>query len=365
MTTVTQTLVQRRRRLAEALTGARLDALAVAHLPNVRYLTGFTGSNAVLLLAGKRAILYTDPRYTIQARQECDIPVRIIAQGPLWTAVASEIERRVWRNVGLEASHVSHQQWQSVSRALGRAARLKDASGLVEKLRMVKDAGEIEAIRASVHLAAKAFGKAIRKARVGMTELALAAEIDHQMRLLGAEGPAFETIVASGDRSALPHARPTARPIAPNQILLVDMGASLNGYMSDMTRVVHLGPPSVEARRLYDAVREAQLAAIAAVVPGATVGDVDAAARGALRQRGLDRLFTHSTGHGLGLEIHEGPRLGKLAQERLEPGMVVTIEPGAYQEGFGGVRIEDTVLVTDSGVEVLTPTSKDFLEIPL
>ena len=357
--------MQRRRRLAEALTRARLDALAVTHLPNVRYLTGFTGSNAVLLLAGKRAILYTDPRYTLQARQECDIPVRIIAQGPLWAGVTREIERRAWRNVGLEASHVSHQQWQSVARALVRAARLKDASGLVEKLRMVKDVGEIAAIRQSVHLAAKAFSKAIRKARAGMPELALAAEIDHQMRLLGAEGPAFETIVASGERSALPHARPTARPIAPNQILLVDMGASLNGYMSDMTRVVHLGPPSIEARRLYDAVLEAQLAAIAAVVPGATAGDVDAAARGALRKRGLDRLFTHSTGHGLGLEIHEGPRLGRLAQERLEPGMVITIEPGAYQEGFGGVRIEDTVLVTDSGVEVLTPTSKEFLEIPL
>lgn len=365
MTTVAHTFVDRRRRLAEALTGARLDALAVAHLPNVRYLTGFTGSNAVLLLAGRKATLYTDPRYTLQARQECDLPVRIVAQGPLWSGVASEVRRRGWRSVGLEASHVSHQQWQNIASSLGRAVRLKDASGLVEKLRMVKDAGEIAAIRASVHLAAKAFGKAIRKARVGMTELALAAEIDHQMRLLGAEGPAFETIIASGERSALPHARPTARPIAPNQILLVDMGASLHGYMSDMTRVVHLGTPSAEARRLYDAVLEAQLAAIAAVVPGASAGDVDAAARGALRDRGLDRLFTHSTGHGLGFEIHEGPRLGKLAQERLEPGMVITIEPGAYQEGFGGVRIEDTVLVTPSGVEVLTPTSKEFLEIPL
>jgi Xaa-Pro aminopeptidase len=365
LTTVAHTFVDRRRRLAEALTGARLEALAVAHLPNVRYLTGFTGSNAVLLLDGRRSTLYTDPRYTLQARQECDIPVRIIAQGPLWTGVTREIQRRSWKHVGLEASHVSQQQWQSVAQALGRAVRLKDASGLVEKLRMVKDAGEIAAIRASVQLAAKAFHKAIRKVRAGQTELALAAEIDHQMRLLGAEGPAFETIVAAGERSALPHARPTARPIAPNQILLVDMGASLNGYMSDMTRVVHAGPPSVEARPLYDAVLEAQLAAIAAVAPGMTVGGVDAAARGALRKRRLDRLFTHSTGHGLGLEIHEGPRLGRLAQERLEPGMVVTIEPGAYQEGFGGVRIEDTVLVTPTGVEVLTPTSKEFLEIPL
>lgn len=347
-----------------ALTGARLDAIAVGHLPNVRYLTGFTGSNAVLLFAAAKPVLFTDPRYTIQARQECDVPVRIVAQGPLWAEVAREIEKRAYRSTGLEAEHVSHVQWTAVAQVLGRGRRLKDASGQVERLRMKKDPGEIEAIRRAVALSSRAFAKAIRKARPGMSELALAAELDHQMRLLGAEGPAFETIVASGDRSALPHARPTARPIAADRILLVDMGASLNGYMSDMTRVAHMGPPSPAARRLYDAVLEAQLAAIDAVKPGATAAGVDAAARAALRRRGLAKLFTHSTGHGLGLEIHESPRLGRLAPAPLEPGMTITIEPGAYQQGLGGVRIEDTVLVTDHGAEVLTPTSKEFLVIP-
>lgn len=356
--------MDRRRLLADALTGARLDALAVAHLPNVRYLTGFTGSNAVLLFSA-RPVLYTDPRYTLQAREECDIPVRIVSEGPLWTEVARDIARRGLQTVGLEGDKVSHSSWLSVAQAVGRHIKLKDASGHVERLRMRKDPEEVEAIRRAVRLNSKAFARAIRKARSGMTELALAAEIDHQMRLLGAEGPAFETIVASGDRSALPHARPTARPIAANRILLVDMGASLCGYTSDMTRVAHMGEPSPEARRLYDAVLEAQLSAIAAVRPGATAGQVDAAARRTLRKSGLARLFTHSTGHGLGLEIHEGPRLGRLSTATLEPGMVITIEPGVYQQGFGGVRIEDTVLVTPTGAEVLTPTSKEFLVLPL
>lgn len=347
-----------------ALTGARLDAIAVGHLPNVRYLTGFSGSNAVLLFDGSKPILFTDPRYTIQARQECDVPVRIVAHGPLWADAAREIRKRNYRWTGLEADRVSHAQWTSIAQVLGRSLRMKDASGQVERLRMKKDAGEIEAIRSAVALCSRAFAKAIRKARPGMSELALAAELDHRMRLLGAEGPAFETIVAAGERSALPHARPTARPLAPNQILLVDMGASLNGYMSDMTRVAHIGRPSPAARRLYDAVLEAQLAAIAAVQPGVSAAAVDAAARAALRKRGLANLFTHSTGHGLGLEIHESPRLGRRATGTLEPGMTITIEPGVYQQGFGGLRIEDTVLVTEAGAEVLTPTSKEFLVIP-
>lgn len=349
--------------MAQALTGARLDALAVAHLPNVRYLTGFTGSNAVLLLAGSKPVLYTDPRYTLQARAECDVAVKIVAQGPLWTEVAREIGRRGLKRVGLEAEHLSHAQWQGVAEALGKGVQLKNASGLVERLRMVKDAGEVESIRRSVALASKAFARAIRKVKPGMTEVALAAELDHQMRLLGAEGPAFETIVASGERSALPHARPTARAIEQDRILLVDMGASLDGYASDMTRVAHLGRATVEARRLYEAVLEAQEAATAAIRPGVSAGDVDAAARRVLKRHRLDKLFTHSTGHGLGLEIHEGPRIGRLTTLPLEAGMVLTVEPGAYREGFGGVRIEDTVLVTPTGVEVLTPTSKEFLEI--
>ena len=243
---------------------------------------------------------------------------------------------------------------------LGKAARPVPVRDLVEGLRMVKSEGEIASIRRSVLLNSEAYARAMAEVRVGMTELELAAELDHHMRLLGAEAPAFETIVAAGARSALPHARPGNGRLKLNQLLLIDMGASLAGYASDMTRVAHLGRPGARARALYAAVLEAQMCAIEAVRPGATCAEVDAAARRPLERRKLGEFFTHSTGHGLGLEIHEGPRVGLKGTTVLEPGMVITIEPGVYLQGFGGVRIEDTVRVTQAGVEVLTPTAKEL-----
>jgi Xaa-Pro aminopeptidase len=228
---------------------------------------------------------------------------------------------------------------------------------------MVKSDEEIELIRASVITNSQAFGRAVKKLRIGMSERDLAAEIDCQMRRLGAERPAFETIVASGERSALPHARPGANPIASGQLLLVDMGASRDGYASDMTRMIFTGRPGTRVKRLYAAVLEAQLAAVDAVRDGITADAVDRRARQTLKRHGLDKAFVHSTGHGLGLEIHEPPRVGKREKTRLEAGMVITIEPGAYLEGLGGVRIEDTVLVTERGCDVLTPTPKELLAI--
>ena len=183
------------------------------------------------------------------------------------------------------------------------------------------------------------------------------------MKILGAEKAAFDTIVAGGERSALPHAHPTGYRLVGNELLLIDMGACLDGYCSDMTRVVHLGPPAKRVKQMYAAVLEAQLAAIDAVRPGATAGSVDKAARQVLKKHGLDKAFVHSTGHGLGLEIHEPPRLGRKDETILVPGMAITIEPGAYVEGQGGIRIEDTVLVTATGCEILTPTPKEFLSI--
>jgi Xaa-Pro aminopeptidase len=194
-----------------------------------------------------------------------------------------------------------------------------------------------------------------------MTERDLAAEIGYRMRRLGADGEAFETIVASGERSALPHAHPTSRPIQPNQLLLVDMGATVAGYASDMTRTHVVGKPTAEARRMHKAVLESQLAAIDSIRPGVSCASVDRAARSVLRAHRLNDLFIHSTGHGLGLEIHEAPRLGRKERAKLEPGMAITIEPGVYAEGLAGVRIEDTVVVTSSGCEVLTPTGKELV----
>ena len=226
---------------------------------------------------------------------------------------------------------------------------------------MVKSASELECIRRSVEVNSRAFEQTAPRIRAGMSERDLAAELEYRMRRLGAEKPAFETIVLSGARAALPHGQPTAAPLGSGLLALVDMGAFQDGYASDMTRMIFLGSPGAKVRRMYQAVREAQWAAIEAVRPGATAGSVDRAARAALARHGLDRAFVHSTGHGLGLEIHEPPRLGKRERTRLCPGMAITIEPGIYLEGWGGIRIEDTVVVTERGCEILTPTTKELL----
>jgi Xaa-Pro aminopeptidase len=337
--------------------------MVVSHLPNVRYLSGFTGSNGLLVVTRRSTTLFTDPRYDIQSAQECDCPARAVT-GPTWRAAIAELRRRRVRRLALESARLSHDTWTLVEEGLGPRARLTPVRELVETLRMVKSPDEIEKVRRSVRLCSQAFAQVVKWLRPGRTELEIAAELDHRMRRLGAEAAAFETIVAVGERAALPHASPGETRFEPGRSLLIDMGACLNGYASDMTRVVHCGPPPARLRRIYDAVLEAQLAGIAAVKPGATAHDVDAAARNALKKRKLDQYFTHSTGHGLGLEIHESPRLGANSKTVLEPGMTITVEPGVYIEGFGGVRIEDTVLVSETGVDVLTPTSKQFLEIP-
>jgi Xaa-Pro aminopeptidase len=235
--------------------------------------------------------------------------------------------------------------------------------GLVEKLRMVKSPGEVEAIRRSVRINSEAFDRAVEHLRPGLSENFFAAEIDFQQRAAGAEGSSFDTIVASGPRSALVHARPSGDPILPNELLLIDMGAQCGGYASDMTRMAFPGTPGRLVRSRYKAVLEAQHAAIDAVREGIDSRAVDRAARGVLDKHGFKDNFAHSTGHGLGLEIHEPPRVARRWGTVLEAGMAITIEPGIYIAGFGGIRIEDTVLVTARGCEVLTPTSKDLLTV--
>jgi Xaa-Pro aminopeptidase len=273
------------------------------------------------------------------------------------------IRRNRWRRVGFETRRIDYASYQLLKEHLPVACALEPLGDTIEQQRMVKSLSEIELIRASVQTNSKAFQLAVRNLKPGMREYELAAELDYQMRRLGAERPAFDTIVASGHRTALPHAQPTEARLENDQLVLVDMGATQAGYASDMTRMLHLGRPAARVRRLYAAVLEAQMAALAEVCEGATAGGVDRKARQTMRAHGLEKAFLHSTGHGVGLEIHEPPRLGKKDKTRLRSGMVVTIEPGAYLEGFGGVRIEDTVLVTEYGCEVLTPTAKDLLLI--
>jgi Xaa-Pro aminopeptidase len=346
----------RRERAVSLLEEPKLEALLVTNLHNVRYLTGFTGSNAaVLLFKSRPAILFTDPRYTVQSRQQVTCRVRI-AKGPLTKSITQELDRTRVRRVGFEQDNLTVAQFESFKR------KMEPVTGLIERLRVVKDSAEIEKIRASVLSNSTALEAALKRFRIGMKESELAAEIDYQNRKLGAEAPSFDTIVAAGERAALPHAQPGAAKIGPG-ILLIDMGAFRDGYASDMTRMVHVGPATPKYKQAYRAVLEAQLAAIDAVKPGATTNAVDRAARGTLKEHGLEREFIHSTGHGLGLEIHELPRIGRKDKTKLETGMAITIEPGVYIEGWGGIRIEDTVLVTQSGCEILTPTTKELREI--
>jgi Xaa-Pro aminopeptidase len=352
---------ERRRALASEFEKRKIDAMFIAFLPNVRYLTGFTGSNgAVLLKKCGAAIFFTDPRYRLASASEVGCPVKVCA-GPTLPEVARAIRAARIRRLGFEKSRLGYESFEFLREGLGAACRLVPVAGAVEARRVIKSPAEIELIRRAVRTNSAAFEAALRAIRPGRTrEADLAAEIDYRMRRLGAERPAFDTIVAVAERTALPHAQPSDRILEPNALLLIDMGATQAGYASDMTRVVSLGNPSSRIRKLYRAVLEAQLAAIDAVRPGAPAGLVDRKAREVLKAKGLDKAFVHSTGHGLGLEIHEPPRLGKREKARLEPGMAITIEPGAYLEGFGGVRIEDTVVVTATGCEILTDTSKEL-----
>lgn len=338
----------------------KIDALLVSAPPNVRYLSGFTGDNGLLLVTPDWQMLFTDPRFTIQAAEECTCEVKIVTKTPLDQAALQTICRNRIKRVGFEASRMLYDVYRRMVESLPDGVKLKPIGPVVDRVRMVKSDDEIARIRRSVLTNSAAFEKATRSIRAGARESTIAAELEYQMRRLGAEKAAFETIVAMGPRSALPHAQPTARKLANNELLLIDMGACQDGYMSDMTRVLFLGQPSRRVRGMYDAVLKAQLAGIDAVRPGVTAAYVDRATRRVLEADGLGKEFVHSTGHGLGLEIHEGPRLGRRDKTKLAAGMVVTIEPGAYIRDFGGVRIEDTVLVTKSGCEVLTPTSKEL-----
>jgi Xaa-Pro aminopeptidase len=348
----------RREKLRATLRLYKTDGWAVTALANIRYLTGFTGSNAILLLSAEHGILFTDPRYRTQAAQECDCDVKIV-KGPLLIEVARWIQRLRVKSLAIERNRISYEDYVQL-KELGLGVRLKPVAGAVENLRLIKSATEIATIQAAVQLNSAALEQALRHFKATVTEIDLAAEIDYQMRHLGADGTAFETIVASGERSALPHARPTDHPIRPDELLLIDMGANVAGYASDMTRTFAVGKLDPKKRRMYRAVLDSQLAALSSVRPGVTCAYVDGAARRVLRGFGMDKLFIHSTGHGLGLEIHERPRVGRREATKLEAGMVITIEPGVYQEGLGGVRIEDTVVVTASGCQVLTPTGKDL-----
>jgi Xaa-Pro aminopeptidase len=359
-------------RLRLSFSALNADALLVTHLPNIRYLCGFTGSAGILLVEHSRATLFTDSRYTLQAGQEVHEAATVIAAHGLLPAVADALKaRRGAIRLAFAPAQISVAQKTALQLSAGAHVRWLAAPDRIERLRAVKDADELARMRQSARLISAVWTASVRHIKPGVSELAVAAEIERSMKLQGASGPSFETIVASGPRSAWPHARPTPKLLRKNELVVLDQGAILRDYCSDMTRTVFLGRSSAgvraevraRVRTLYNAVLHAQEAAIGAIRPGISAASVDAAARKVFKRLGLARYFTHSTGHGLGLEIHEMPRLGRGEETLLEEGMVVTVEPGVYVERLGGIRIEDEVLVTAHGAEVLTSASREFLEL--
>jgi Xaa-Pro aminopeptidase len=358
---------RRQNKLRERVGAAHFDALLVSHLPNIHYLCGFTGSAGLLLVEARGSIFFSDFRYDAQAHEEVKGAKIVIGSKSPLESLGQHLSRkrkasRSW-TIGIEAEHLTVAEKNRLTRFVPSDIRIKDAPAMVEPLRLIKDGGELARIREAANLGANLFDRALEVLRAGVTEVEVATEMELMARRAGADGMSFPTIIAAGQRSALPHGRASVNPIPSGGFVVCDFGVILAGYCSDQTRTVWVGPVSKEARRIYDAVREAQQAAVEAVRPGVTAGDVDAAARNVLQKAGLARYFTHSTGHGVGLEIHEAPRIAAGQKDVLQPGMVITIEPGVYFAGKWGVRIEDMVAVTPAGREVLTPTSKNFIAV--
>lgn len=336
-----------------------LPLLLVTSLTNILYLTGFRGSAGAALVGPLELVLFVDPRYTLQARAEAAGVEVIEAKRGFLVGAAAWLRKRGARAVGYEAAHLTCAEFEHLVSETRPRVKFKPAGGLIEELRSVKDEEEIAKIRSAGRLTVEVFKEMLGQVRAGVRESDLAAEIEYRMRKKGAQGAAFETIVASGPRGAFPHARASCKLLEKGDLVIFDLGAILSGYAADMTRTVSLGEPGRRVRSLYNAVAGAQQRAVEALREGARARDVDAAARRYLAARGVARFFTHSTGHGVGLEIHEPPRLGRGEKARLRAGCVVTAEPGVYLEGLGGIRIEDTVLVGADGPEILTPAAKD------
>ncbi len=346
----------RREKLARTLKADQADALLITNPTNVRYLTGFTGDDAVLIVTRDRAILISDGRFTTQIQQECrdlDARIRVIGQTPI-DMVAEVVEKLGIRRLAFEAVALSVADLETLRGKLPTVATL-GVSDRVETLRAIKDKDEIAAIREAIGFAERAFAMLRAGLRFGESEKDVADTLEGYLRRCGATTASFPPIVAVGQRAALPHARPTAETrIGDADFVLIDWGATGQPYKSDLTRVLVTGKVTPKFEKIYRTVLTAQSRGIAAIRPGVLAQDVDAEARSVIEEAGFGRFFEHGLGHGLGMDIHEAPRLRKGAEVVLRPGMVITIEPGIYLPDWGGIRIEDDILVTPDGCEVLT-----------
>ena len=352
-------------RLRECFPDKGIDALFVTRLVNVRYLTGFTGSAALLLVGPDEILFVSDGRYRDQAADQlgaAGVPARIEISGSEQKRIVREAtEAAGYRRIGLEAHGVTWAQQRSFASEWFPTAELVPTEGLVEGLRRVKDPGEVARIRAACGIADEAFANVRSRLAGRPTEIDFALDLEFEMRRLGAAAMSFEPIVAAGPNGAKPHARPSDRRIEPGELLVLDFGCIVDGYCSDMTRTVSVGDPGADARRMYDVVLESQRAGREAVREGVDCAAVDKACRDVIAEAGWADAFLHGTGHGVGLEIHEDPRVAATGRGSLASGYVVTVEPGVYLNGIGGVRIEDTVVVTPDGCEILTSSPKELV----
>jgi Xaa-Pro aminopeptidase len=348
----------------EGLTAAHVDGLLVTSLPNIRYLTGFSGSSGLLFVTPRDVVFITDFRYQTQVRQEIGDLARVaIESQSLWAGLWKHLAEIANVTVaGFESAHLLHRDFQ---RLLENGARWqwRPTLDLVETLRERKDAAEVELIRQAAGVATRALGRTFSEVRAGMRETEVAGVLEKALRDEGSEGFPFATIVASGPRSALPHAQSSSREIANGDFLLLDFGAEVGGYCADVTRTAVVGRASEEQRSFYEVVRVANERASANVRAGMSGRDADALARDYIQQRGFGDLFGHSLGHGLGLEVHEAPRLARTADGALAEGAVVTIEPGIYRPDWGGVRIEDDVHLGPGGATILTHFDRELIEL--
>jgi Xaa-Pro aminopeptidase len=352
-------------RLRDRFDDADVDALLVTRLPNIAYLTGFTGSAGMLLVAPGELVFVTDGRYAEQSAEQlgaAGVPARIevrVTQAAQRDAVSEAAGD--YARLGLEAHGVTWAQQRAFASEWFPDAELVATEHLVEDLRRVKEAAEVARIRTACAIADEALAVVVPRLTERATEQEVALALELEMRARGASGTSFDTIVASGPNSVKPHARPTPRRIGRGETIVVDFGCVVDGYCSDMTRTFSVGDPGPDASRVYDVVRTAQRRGRDAVIAGAGCAQVDKACRDVIDAAGWGDAFVHGTGHGVGLEIHEAPRVAATARDTLDAGYVVTVEPGVYLPGTGGVRIEDTVAVTDEGIEVLTGFPKDFV----
>lgn len=357
----------RRQKLRRLIKKQKANALLVTSFINVTYLTGFTGDDSYLIVTLDGETLISDMRYTTQLEEECP-GLPLVTRGPgekMLPALVATIGKLGIERLAVEADSMTVGHYRSLEESLDKAekkTKLQSAGGLVEQLRIVKDKDEIEATRLAAVQARRAFEVVRAGITSESTENEIAADLEYQARKFGAKGLSFTPIVAVGSRAALPHASPTTRRIGESSFVLIDWGANSGLYMSDLTRMLLTDKPPAKLKKIYDIVLKAQLAAIDAIAPGKKCEEIDAVARRIITKAGFGKQFGHGLGHGTGLEIHEAPRLARDQPGELKPGMIVTVEPGIYLPGWGGVRIEDDILVTKTGHEVLSDVPKEWDE---